>query len=67
MTQGIYNNTLSVIGELVDFFDNEPGINQLEDAGLAIEGIALTTADGERYVGHIYFDESGHPYFQAAD
>lgn len=61
MTNGFYGETLATIGEFTKLVDLI--VPFLEDAGIQIDEIPLTTEDGDRFIGRIYFDNDRHPYF----
>lgn len=61
MTNGIYAKTLVTIGGVIALLDRIG--DELDDAGIALEDIVVNTADGERVIGRIQFDDDGHPFF----
>lgn len=67
MSDGFYGNSLATVAGLMALLDNPFIIEELDDAGLAIEGIQITDAQKEHYVGNIEFDEDGHPVFYPGD
>jgi hypothetical protein len=63
MTQRFYKQTLDTITNVLATFDTTDVIAEVDDAGLALEELRITDAQGLGYVGRIEWDEDGHPYF----
>lgn len=57
----MYAHTLKTIVHLLDTLDD--GRDEIEDAGIRLEYINLTTPDNEGLIGQIQFDDDGHPFF----